>query len=152
MSQVIWENPVLNTHLSDSSTQETGYTHGSVVWETWIQDSLMPHPSLVSHLPHHSPFEECTHRVTCIFCLHSAVLSLPDSDNQSQEQAIESIPPLYRHCQDLALTARRQPCHRAQPQVRIRRPVACCFGSFTTSPASQTVPSVTPSPLVGCDC
>lgn len=105
----------------------------------------MPHAPLVSHLPHRSLFEECTHRATCISLqVYSAVLRLPDSDNQSQEQAIESIPPLCRHCRDLALTARRQPCHRSQPQVKIREPVACCFGSFPTSPASQTVPSLSP--------
>lgn len=108
----------------------------------------MPRAPLVSHLPPRSPFEECTHRATCISRLPSAALSLPGSDNQSQEQAIESITPLCRPCQDLALTARRQPCHRAQPQVRIRRPGACCFGSFPTSPASQTVPPSARLPLL----
>lgn len=33
MPKVIWENPDLNTHLPDSYTQETGYTHGSLAWE-----------------------------------------------------------------------------------------------------------------------
>lgn len=44
--------------------------------------------------------------VTCISHPYSVVLNPPEGTIQSQEQAIESISPLCRHCEDLARTAR----------------------------------------------
>lgn len=106
-SQGIWENPDLNTHLSDSSTQEIGYTHGRLIWETWIQDSLMPCAPLVSHLLHRSLLA-CTGRPASPACTLklSAFLTVikpePRASHRIHTSTLQTLPGPGPHSKETA--------------------------------------------------